>query len=460
MPEINPPATTATGDNRLWPIATVMATAVFATTLVQTQTLGYLPLNHLLKALHLDSNQAATFLSLAILPWSFKAFAGLLVDGVPLFGSRRRAYLLLSALTAAAMWLWMGLAPTDFNFLLALAIGMNTAIVFGSTTAGGLLVEAGQRFGMSGRMSSLRVLAQNLGAGLGGPLSGLLAEHTMNGRHPLFWTSAVAAAPLLCMFLCAWFLLKEPPLPPEPPHNRSFIEQHLHVLHSIWVQIKNVMRLEILFPALLVFFIQAVPTFRSTCFYQYQTGTLGYDDAQLGWLGLAGYGVALLSSGVYAWACRWVPLRASLYAAIILTSLSALPYLFYQTYQPYLGRAVAIESVGTFFQILAYLPLFDLVVRCTPKGSEALGYSLMIGVWNVGLMLGGKIGPTIYEHTLQPAMRAPAWFDPNVNACAISAAIHRHEMNHLIWLNALVTLAGVVLVFLVPKALVEKREGK
>ena len=33
-------------------------------------------------------------------------------------------------------------------------------------------------------------------------------------------------------------------------------------------------------------------------------------------------------------------------------------------------------------------------------------------------------------------------------------------MNHLIWVNGGVTLAGVVLVFILPRALVEKREGK
>ena len=41
-----------------------------------------------------------------------------------------------------------------------------------------------------------------------------------------------------------------------------------------------------LMPALLLCFIQAVPTFRSTCLYQYQTVTLHYSDAALGWLGL------------------------------------------------------------------------------------------------------------------------------------------------------------------------------
>ena len=426
-----PPATSSPpGDHRLWPVATVMATGIFATTFVQLQGLGYLPFNHLLKQMGMNSDQAATFFSLTMLPWTFKAVAGLLVDGVPLFGSRRRAYLLCSALAAAVLWLLMGFWPGNYSLLFALAIGMNVAIVFGSTTSGGLLVEAGQRFGASGRLSSLRVFAQNLGAALGLPVGGLLAGHALG------WTSAAALFPLGCLFFGAWFLLKEPPLPPQPDHGRSLVEQFLHVLRSIWLQIKNVLRREMLLPALLMFFLQAAPTFRSTCFYQYQTGPLHYSDAALGWLGLVGYGVALLSSGVYAWCCRKLSLRTSLYAAILLTALSALPYLFYAVYTPYMLRASVIEGTGYFLLYLAYLPLMDLAVRCTPKGSEALGYSVFISVWNIGLMIGTKAGPMLYERWLQ------------------------QDMNRLIWLNAGVTLAGVVLVFLIPKTLVAQREGK
>ena len=422
------PAAANAPQQKLWPIATVMATGVFATTFVQTQTLAYLPFNHLLTVnLKLDSNQAATFFSLCILPWSFKVIAGLFVDGLPLFGSRRRAYLVLSAVAAAALWLLMGMSPSKYNLLLALAIAMNVAIVFGSTTSGGLLVEAGQRFSASGRLSSLRVFAQNFGAALGTLLGGLLAAYA------LAWTSAVAMLPLLCMFFAAWLLLREPPLPPTVAHGRSFFGQLKHVVFSIWCQIKNVLRWQMLLPALLLFFIQVVPTFRSTCLYQYQTVTLHYSDAALGWLYLAGYGAALLSSGVYAWWCRKVPLRVSLYAVIILTYLSALPYLYYTSDMP---RAMAIESGGTFLQYLGYLPLFDLAVRCTPKGSEALGYSLLISVWNIGLAIGTKTGPMLYEHSLSKGM------------------------NSLIWLNAGVTLAGIAIVFVMPKTLLNAREGK
>lgn len=438
MPESLPAETTPAleltaeknAGTRLWPVATVMATGIFATTFVQLQGLGYLPFNHILmKGMGLDSDTAATFMSLSILPWSFKTIAGLLVDGVPLFGSRRRGYLLMSGLTAILMWALMGFASDHYNLLLVLAIGMNAAIVFGSTTSGGLLVEAGQKFGVSGRLSSLRVFAQNLGAGLGLPVGGLLAGYALG------WTSAAAIVPLLCMFFAAWFLLREPELPVRAAHGRSFTAQMVHVSRSIWRQIRNVLRREMLFPALLIFFIQAVPTFRSTCFYEYQTKTLNYSDAALGWLGFVGYGVALLSSGAYAWWCRKFTLKTSLYGAILVTALSALPYLFYSAYTPYMPRAMVIESVGTFLQYFAYLPIFDLAVRSTPKGSEALGYSLLISVWNIGLMLGTKTGPMLYQHV----------FDKN--------------MHSLIWLNAVVTLAGVFIVCFQPKALVGGREG-
>lgn len=430
-----PVAASENPDARVWPVATVMATGVFATTFVQLQGLGYLPFSHILmKDMKLDSDKAATFMSLCTLPWSLKIIAGLLVDGVPLFGSRRRGYLLLSALAASALWLAMAFVPTDYHllpgnyrFFLALAFTMNVAIVFGSTTSGGLLVEAGQRFGASGRMSSLRMFAQNLGAALGLPVGGWLAGHALGA------TSAAAIAPLAFMAFCAWFLLKEPPQPRVT--GASFGQRAAAIGHSIWSQIKNVLRREMFLPACLFLFIQAVPTFRSTCFYEYQTKSLNYTDAAIGLLGLAGYGTALLCSAVYAWWCRRAPLRVSLYGAIFMTALSALPYLFYAPYAPYMVRAMAIESSGYFLFYLGYLPLFDLAVRCTPKGSEALGYSLFIGVWNVGLAIGIKAGPYLYEHVF-----------------------NRH-MNSLIWLNAGVTMAGTLLVFLLPAKLVERREG-
>lgn len=415
---------------RAWPVATVMATSIFATTFVQLQSLGYVPFNHLLmKTLGLDSDKAANFMSLAILPWTLKGIAGLVVDGVPLWGSRRRSYLLLSGLSAAALWLLMGLVSHQYRGLLALVLAMNVAIVFGSATAGGLLVEAGQRFGASGRLSSLRVFAQTFGNGFGLWVGGLVAGYALE------WTSALAVIPLLGMFWVTWLLQRDSPAGPAATRVPSTGSRAGRIGASIWIQIRNVIRLEMLWPALLVFFIQAVPTFRSTSFYLYQTQTLGYTDAAFGLLQSIGCAVSLVGTGMYAWWCRKVALRTSLYLAVVLTSLSALPYLFYAAYPAHMARALAIESVGTFLVYAAYLPLFDLMVRSTPKGSEALGFSVFISIWNLGLMTGVKTGPMFYEH------------------------VFGRRMNDLIWLNAGVTLAALLIVALLPRQLVASREG-
>lgn len=212
-----------------------------------------------------------------------------------------------------------------------------------------------------------------------------------------------------------------------------------------------------LVPALLLLFIQAVPTFRSTSFYEYQTKTLEYSDSTLGMLSLAGYGAALFSSAVYAWVCRKVSLRVSLYAAIILTSLSALPYLAYPYWDggKYLPLLLGIEGVATFLMCLAYVPLFDLAVRATPKGSEALGYSVLISVWNIGLMFGGKAGPWLYQHGVERALAAVG----NTADAAVQYAIRHQEINQLIWINSIGTLAGLAIVWFLPSALVGKPEA-
>lgn len=403
----------------LWPIATVMATGIFATTFVQLQGLGNFPFLALLKdKFGVDSEAAQTFISLATLPWSFKPLAGLLIDGFPIFGTRRRWYLLLSGLVASALWISMGIVTSAYVPLMMMAVAMNIAIVFGSTASGGLLVEAGQRYGATGRLSSLRVAAQNLGAALGLPVGGWLAGRALG------LTGLAAAVPLLMMFFATMFFLCEP----------AVTRRSADFWPAIWVQLKNIFRSRMLWAAAgLIFLIQAVPGFRGTPLYYYQKDR-GFTDKFLGIVGLIGYGGAMLSPLLYSLICRKLPLRLSLYAACVIAAISALPYL---GYSPRIskGAAIAIEIASQFALYLAYLPIFDLAVRATPKGSEALGYSLLISFWNIGLMISNQSGASLYKR------------------------VFHGGLIELVWLNAAATMVVLVLVIFLPKALVDRREG-
>src|SRR4051794_14043303 len=80
----------------------VIVAGVLATTLAQPQVLARLPLQNLLKnELGLDRSSNAAFFFWAGLAWYLKPLAGIVTDAFPLFGNRRRSYIVLSAGLAA-----------------------------------------------------------------------------------------------------------------------------------------------------------------------------------------------------------------------------------------------------------------------------------------------------------------------------------------------------------------------
>ncbi|HEY7678807.1 MAG TPA: hypothetical protein VIG69_17165, partial [Candidatus Methylomirabilis sp.] len=131
--------------------AFLIGAGVFATTLSQPGVLK-LPLQNLLKTdLQASREAMAAFFAAGALAWYFKPLAGILSDSFPLCGTRRRHYLLFSAAAAAALWLLVGVVPRTYASVLLAVIGMNAMLVIGSTVVGGLMVEAGQRYGATGR---------------------------------------------------------------------------------------------------------------------------------------------------------------------------------------------------------------------------------------------------------------------------------------------------------------------
>src|SRR3977135_1066315 len=104
------------------------------------------PLNYYLKQVYQWTPvQIAAFLTVLNLPWFIKPLYGLVSDFVPLFGYRRKTYLIAAnAMAAAAYFLILQVSsPGSLVFLLLLtAYGMAIA----STLCGALLVENGQKF--------------------------------------------------------------------------------------------------------------------------------------------------------------------------------------------------------------------------------------------------------------------------------------------------------------------------
>jgi hypothetical protein len=141
--------------------AFVIVTGVFATTLAQTRVLARLPLQNLLKnELHVDRTANAAFFFWAGLAWYLKPLAGILTDAFPLFGSRRKSYILISATLAGVSWLALTVTPHQYRSLLSLSVVINAFMVVASTAVGGYTVETAQATSGSGRLTAIRQFVQ------------------------------------------------------------------------------------------------------------------------------------------------------------------------------------------------------------------------------------------------------------------------------------------------------------
>jgi hypothetical protein len=94
-----------------------------------------------------SATHLASMHALLALPWAVKPIYGALSDNVPLFGSRRRSYLVLgiglAAIACFMLWLEFSQgAVVICLFLLSLGMDLSSAV------AGGVLVESGHGMAM------------------------------------------------------------------------------------------------------------------------------------------------------------------------------------------------------------------------------------------------------------------------------------------------------------------------
>jgi MFS family permease len=385
----------------------------FVTTIAQPGVIGRLPLRILLKDdLHLGAQALATFMFVSTFAWNVKPVAGLLSDAFPLFGTRRRHYMIAGAGLAALSWLALGVAPHQYGWFLGAAIAANAFMVMASTVMGGLMVEAGQQYGVSGRITSTRQAVQSAVSLGNGILGGYLATVAFG------WTAGIAAGLLLTLAVATVFALR------EPPHAAWRRE----VLGHAVAQLRTLAQSWTLWAAgIFLALVYITPGFATPLLYR-QTNTLGFGTPYIGLMETIEGATGLAGAALYALVCRRLTLRRLLYVAIAVNALGTLLFLAYGY-----RTAPFIHGVSGLVGIWSELALMDLAVRATPPGCESLGFSLMMSARNFAAGGSDVIGAWLLD--------SRGWTFPE-----------------LVWLNAATT--GLVLLFvpLLPRPIVDYQD--
>jgi predicted MFS family arabinose efflux permease len=458
----------------------MVAVGAFATTFAQQRvTLGNYPiLFHLKNDLHFGREQVSEFFMWATFAWNLKPLAGVLTDAFPIRGSRRRLYMVLGGILAGASWAALNLVRDDYPKFLVVSIVLNVGLVLASTAMGGLQVEAGQAYGISGRVSSLRQVVMSVSQ-IGAPLlGGYLAQKAFG------YTAAVGAFVMIGLAVFALAYFREAPVPKpgkltdadiaRPRYKPSLgviggivaiggagtvsvltkgmlnvgfslfallgvfllvltlamVKVHNPVLFKAQGQLTQILSSRTLWLAVgMLFLVYTVPGLNTALTYT-QSDVLKFPDELIGRLasieGAAGVTFAI----VYAVVCSRFNLRTLIITSIALNAAGTLLFLRYSHSTAYFVHAV-VGAVG----VLAELSLMDLAVRSTPRGCEALGFALMMSVRNFGIALSDVVGSKLMDR-------------------------YHLTFATLVLVNAGTTAVILLFVPLLPSALVRRKEGQ
>jgi predicted MFS family arabinose efflux permease len=340
------------------------------------------PLNYYLKQVHgWTPLQITAYLTIFNVPWIIKPLYGLVSDFVPLFGYRRKSYLLLANAAAIAGFLLVTQLTVPDRLVFALMLTAY-AMAISSTLCGAVLVENGQRLQESGTFVNQQWLWYNIAAMTAAILGGQLVQRLAPTAALHAAAAVVSCTPLLVIF-GTLFLIPEK----KAPMNIQGMKHTLEGLSSAFQQ----RHLWII--AAFIFLYYFSPGL-STPLYFVMTDNLKFSQAYIGVLGsLAGAGW-VVGSYLYRRYFKILTLKSLLNWSIAIGTVASLAFLFLWN-EP---AAALISFFSGFAAMLATVATLTLAADYCPRRAEGFAFAVLMSIINLATALADNIGSYLFTH--------------------------------------------------------------
>jgi predicted MFS family arabinose efflux permease len=339
------------------------------------------PLQSMLLGGGLRPARIGAFLAVLGLPWALKPLFGLVTDFVPLLGSRRRSYLVVTGalgaagLTAASLARWEAFAP---GRLLAMLIVPAAAVAFADVVADAWLVERGRALGMIGRFQAAQWAGFCVATVLNGVGGGWITGH----QRPRLAFAACAGLSALSTVLAILFVRDA-----EEPVRVAASRRGLVRLFGskAWAGVAAFL------------FLWNFNPFQNTVLNHYSTAVLGLTGQEYG------NSVALLAVGsiaaslAYGLYCRRVPLRRLVHASIVLGIAGTLAY---GAVRDARSAAVVAVVVGMTYTTASLIQL-DLAARACPPEVAGTAFATLMALENLATALATGLGGDWYQRGIR-----------------------------------------------------------
>ncbi len=346
------------------------------------------PLVHYLKETQgWDTLQIAASLAVLDVPWVVKPLYGMISDFLPLFGYRRRSYLLLASAAAVAAFLWTTQVLEPAAIVLALlltAIAMATA----STVCGALLVENGQRLSASAAFINQQWLWFNVAVMVASLAGGELTE-ILSPAGALHTAAAIAAAAPIAVIASSVALVDERRAAMNLAEFQRALRGFLACFRSrtLWLI------------AAFLFCYYFSPSF-GTPLYFYMTDHLRFSQGTIGLLSSVSAAGWIVGGLIYKFLLRGLTTRALLNLSILGGTLATLAFLGMVD----VPSAIAVYFVGGVAGMIANIATLSLAANICPERSEGFAFAALMSVINLATPLSDTIGAFLYQHLFHEAL--------------------------------------------------------
>jgi MFS family permease len=356
------------------------------------------PLNYYLKeAQGWSPVQITAFVTLFNVPWIIKPVYGLISDFVPLFGYRRKSYLVLANVAAIGAFLWVTQINAPSDLFVALMVTAY-AMAISSTLCGAVLVENGQRLHQSGAFVNQQWLWFNIAAMAAAILGGQLVQHLPPGTALHAAALVIAVAPL-AVIAGTLFLIPEQ----KAAVNIAGMRKTLNGL------LASFRRRELWLIAFFLFLYYFSPGL-STPLYFTMTDNLKFSQAYIGILGSISSAGWVVGALLYHSLFGRLTLKHLLNVSIALGTVTTAAFVFLS------GGwfAAIIYFCAGFAGALATVATLTLAADYCPPRAEGFAFAVLMSIINLATALADNVGSFLYthvfDHSLQPLVLISAAF--------------------------------------------------
>lgn len=340
------------------------------------------------------ADDATNYLAVLTIPWVIKPLYGLISDFLPLFGYRRKSWLIAMNGMASLAFLWLTGLTEASQIVLAMtftAIGTAASDVI----IDALMVEKGQKHNITEKIQSTQWLWFSVAA-IGTSLLGGYLIDWFGPQSALRIAAIITMVAPAAVVVSVWFMLEEEKVKVNKKELTATVQ-------GLWKSARSLTLWAVLF---FICFWEFSPSL-GTPFYYHMIDNLGFSQKFIGQLGAIGSVGSLIGAWVYGFYFARKTLRFQLVFSILTGTIGTWAYL--SLMEPSAWAAPIIITLALVFGaagMIATLTVLTLAAQVCPPKAEGFTFSVLMSVKNgaaqLSAILGAWLFVNVFDETLTP----------------------------------------------------------